>query len=70
MDRSARNLIDSGIYTPDGTLYNEGYRDGAKAERERFKTTIEDAEKWRAYMKRKNEVIAAGMGRKALRGTE
>ena len=67
IERSNRNLIDNGIYEPDGTLYNEGYRDGAKAEREKLKDTIADAEKWRAYKKRKDEVIAAGMAKKVLR---
>ena len=35
-----------------------------RAERDALKA---DAEQWRAYKKRKNEVIAAGMGKKAMR---
>ena len=48
-------------------------RDGARLERERDELTRQlseckaDAAKWRAHQKRKQEVIAAGMGRKILR---
>ena len=42
-----------------------------RAENEALKQQVEqgkrDAESWRAYKKRKDEVIAAGMGKKILR---
>lgn len=34
---------------------------------ERLKAAEKDAAKWQAYQKRKQEVIAAGMGRKIMR---
>ena len=50
--------------------------DGARLEREHYELTRQlaeykaDAAKWRAHQKRKQEVIAAGMGRKILRDLE
>ena len=37
---------------------------------ERLEAAEKDAAKWQAYQKRKQEVIAAGMGRKIMRGLE